>query len=119
MNHERLAELYDMLDAEFKKMPVNNVRIGEIHHYIAKEIAVPDSMWSFSGFTLPSDWKTYVTALIGVLVAVNTQFHFVSPDVQNAVLALAVTLGFWTVQSAQNTHLQQLKTNFAMLSRKK
>lgn len=116
MNHKRLAELYDMLDAEFKKMPVNNVRIGEIHHYIAKEIAVPDSMWS--SWTLPADWKTYATAAIGVLIAGNTQFHFVSPDVQNAILALAVTLGFWTVQANQAAnalHINKLKAHLTNL----
>ena len=116
MNHERLAELHMMLEEEFKKMPVNHARIAEINHYIAKEIAVPDSMWG--NFTLPPDWKTYVTAIIGVLVAANTQFHWVSADLQNALLALAVTLGFWTVQATQATnalHIKKLKAHLTNL----
>jgi len=116
MNHERLAELYMLLDEEFKKTPVNHARIGEINHYIAKEIAVPDSC--LGKLSLPPDWKTYVTAIIGVLVAANTQFHWVSADLQNALLALAVTLGFWTVQAAQEinaTNIKKLKAHLTNL----
>lgn len=116
MNHKRLAELYDMLDEEFNKMPVNNIRIGEINHYIAREIAVPDSAWG--NFSLPTDWKTYVTAVIGAFIAANTQFHFVSVDLQNAILALAITMGFWTVQATQaanSLHLNKLKAHLTTL----
>lgn len=119
MNHERLAELYILLDEEFKKTPINHHRIGEINHYIAKEIAIPDSPWSSLA---PADWKPYVTAVIGILIAANTQFHYVSPDLQNAILALAVTLGLWTVQTTQAIHaanLKKIKTHFSNMLQKK
>ena len=118
MNHERLAELYTLLDEEFKKTPINNSRIAEINYYISKEDVVPDPIWG--SFTLPTDWKTYVTAAITVLVALNAQFHVVSPDVQSSLLALAVAFGFWTVQSTQATNMKKLKGHFtALMAHKK
>jgi hypothetical protein len=119
MNYERVSELHEMLSEEYNKTPVNNGRIAEINHYISKEFIAKDPFFWTRFLHLPDDWKTYVTSLIGALIVLNTQFHWVSQDTQNALLAAAVSLGFWAVNSVQKVNFAKLKTHVAMLMHRK
>lgn len=126
MNYERIAQLYAMLAVEEKKTPINQKRIDEINHYLAKEFGgnppkpQPGSWWSWldNVWPLPENWKTYVTSALGAFVALNTQFHFVSQNVQEAILAAAVALGFWAVNSTQYMHMEKVKSHIAKLTKK-
>ena len=110
MNYQRISELYALLEEEFGKNPVNNKRMGEICHYLSAEFAAKPSLWSrLSGIVVPANWKIYITAAIAALIAVNTQLHFVTPDVANALIGVAVALGFWTVHTTQTTQNLQIE----------
>lgn len=120
MNYQRIAQLYEKLDAELKKVPVNQKRVDEINHYIAKEFGgdapkpAEGSFWSYF-LPLPSNWRMYVTAALSAFVAFNSQIHLVSQDWQNAILAAAVALGFWAVNSTQNLNFEKIKSHLASL----
>ncbi len=123
MNYKRIAELYTLLDAEIKKIPVDAKRVAEINHYLSLELGkaevkpVVKSFWDW--FVLPPNWKVYITSLIGVFIAVNSQLHFVPQNIQDALLAAAVSLGFWAVNSTQTLHFEKLKLQVRRLSHDK
>ena len=123
MDHTRIAELHKKLEIEFKNPAPDFKRIAEINHWISKEFAVADPQpqqgsWWDAIFPLPDNWKTYVTMALGAFVAFNTQLHLVPQNVQDAILAAAVSLGFWAVNSTQSLNLSQMKSHLAKLVRK-
>jgi hypothetical protein len=61
------------------------------------------------------DWKAIVTLVFGLLLALNAQFHWVSADVQTAIISVLVALGLWTAQVA---HAKIEKLHQAMLAKK-
>lgn len=121
MNYERIAQLYAMLAEEEKKTPLNDKRIKEINHYLSVELgtAPPKPQHTGSWFDgiwpLPDNWKTYVTSAIGAFVALNSQVHLVSQNWQDGLLAAAVALGFWAVNSTQALNLEKVKKHVAMV----
>ena len=128
MNYERIAQLYSFLAEENKKTPLDQKRIDQINHYLAIELGdtpptppKPSSWWSWLDniWPLPEQWKTYVTSALGAFVAFNTQLNLVPQKWQDAILAAAVALGFWAVNSTQTLHMEKLKKQFAFISRNK
>jgi hypothetical protein len=130
MDYKRIAQLYTYLDEEYKKTPVNQARIDEINFYLNKEFggqapkAAEGSFWTFFDnlfswfFPLPPNWKIWVTTAIGVFIAFNSQMHVVPQNWQDALLAVAVSLGFWAVNSTQVTNYKKLNHQFAALQKK-
>lgn len=126
MNYDRIAQLYALLAAEEKKTPINQKRIDEINYYLAKEFGgnppkpQVGSWWSWldNFWPLPENWKTYITTALGAFVAINTQLHLVPQNVQEAILAAAVVLGFWAVNSTQDLNMKKVKDHLAKLVKK-
>ncbi len=117
MNYNRISELYALLDEEHKLIPLDQKRIDEINHYLGVELSGKPpkppvgTFWTYlyKFFPLPENWKTYVTATIGAFIALNTQLHLVPQNVQDALLAVAVSLGFWAVNATQTLHYNKMK----------
>lgn len=122
MNYDRISKLHFYLNEEFKKPNIDWKRVAEIEFYLSQEYALtpPDepevpkkSVWDW--FKLPPNWRVQATAVIGALIAVNSQLHLVAQNVQDALLAGAIALGFYAVNHAQNVQFDKLKGNINTL----
>lgn len=126
MNYRRIAQLYNLLAEEHEKTPLNEKRIAEINHYLEVELGTAPpkpptgSWWDWIGniWPLPENWKTYVTSALAAFVAFNSQLHVVPQNWQDAILAVAIALGFWAVNSTQQLNLERVKAHLAKLVKK-
>ena len=127
MNNERISKLHALLHEEFRKATVDHNRIAEINYYLSQEFLIapesevppaePSAPW-WSVISLPPNWKTYVTMGLGALVAMNSQLQVVPQNVQDALLAGAVALGFWAVNGTQALHLERIKDKLNMFGQR-
>lgn len=116
MNYERISQLHFLLNEEFKKPTIDYKRVAEVQYYLSQEYLQPPvepvkSFWDFNWVKLPDNWKLHVSALIGAAVALNSQLHLVTQNVQDALLAAAIALGFYGVNAAQNVQFDKLKAH--------
>lgn len=123
MNYRRISELYYLLAEEHEKTPLNEKRINEVNHYLSVELGTAPPKppvgswrsWLDNIWPLPDNWKTYVTSALAAFVAFNSQLHLVPQNIQDGILAAAVALGFWAVNSTQTLNFEKVKAHLAKL----